>query len=76
MSTDLQAVSIRRSEATSRWAPWWVYVLVIAPANLGKENLLSDDAWWLRAVLTAAIVLGGIALVTAVYRAGRDARVP
>ena len=75
MSTDLQAASIGRSEE-SRWAPWWVYVLVIAPANLGKENLLSDDAWLMRAALTAAIVLGGIALVTAVYRAGRDARVP
>ncbi len=76
MSTELRAVSIGRSEQGSRWAPWWIYVLVIAPANLGKENLLSDDAWWLRAALTAAIVLGGIALVTAVYRAGRDARVP
>jgi hypothetical protein len=75
MSTELQALSIGRSEA-SRWAPWWVYVLVIAPANLAKEQLLSDDAWWLRAALTAAIVMGGIALVTAVYRAGRDVRVP
>jgi hypothetical protein len=51
--------------------------LLVAPANLGKEQLLpADTAWWIRASLTALIVVGGIALVTAVYRAGRDTRVP
>ena len=39
------------------------------PANLAKEQLLPDDsAWWLRAVLTAAVLAAGIALVTAVHR--------
>jgi hypothetical protein len=63
-----------RSEATlpaRRWAPWWIYVLAIAPANLGKEQVLGEADWWLRTALTATIVLGGIALVTALYRGQR-----
>lgn len=64
-------------ERASRWAPWWVYVLVIAPASLGKEQLLpADTDWWLRAALTTTIVAAGIALVTAVYSARRDERIP
>ena len=56
----------------SRWAPWWLYVAVVAPANLGKEQLLpSDAAWWLRAGLTATILAVGIVVVTALYRASR-----
>jgi hypothetical protein len=76
MSSHVQAKA-RSAHRSSRWAPWWIYVLLIAPANLGKEQLLpADTAWWIRASLTALIVVGGIALVTAVYRAGRDTRVP
>jgi hypothetical protein len=78
MSSDVQTnVTARSADLSSRWAPWWVYVLLIAPANLGNEQLLPGDAaWWIRAGLTATIVVGGIALVTAVYRAARDARIP
>jgi hypothetical protein len=62
-------------QLASRWAPWWIYVLVIAPANLGKELVLPEDAaWWLRGGLTAAIVVAGIAIVTAIHRATRPAR--
>ena len=58
-------------------APWWMYAVVIVPANLGKEQLLPDDAaWWVRGVLTATIVVVGIAVVTAVYRAAFDERIP
>ena len=28
------------AQQSRRWAPWWVYVLVIAPANLGKSSSL------------------------------------
>lgn len=73
MSAALQSkVPAGRRELSSRWAPWWIYVLVIVPANLGKEQVLPGDAaWWLRAALTATILLGGIAIVTAIYRAVR-----
>ena len=64
MNSDLPAGS------SPRWAPWWLYVAVIAPANLGKEQLLPGDAaWWLRASLTASILVAGIAAITAIYRA-------
>ena len=77
MSSEVRTnLSARRAEQASRWAPWWVYVLVIAPANLAKEQLLAGDAaWWLRAGLTLTILVGGIAIVTAIYRAARDPRV-
>lgn len=71
-STSQPAPAARRSEPSSRWAPWWVYVLVIVPANIGKEGLLSAGTpWFVRGALTAAVVLGGIALVTAFFRMAR-----
>jgi hypothetical protein len=73
---NLQDGIASRPDLSSRWAPWWVYALVIVPVNLGKEQFLPGDAaWWLRAALTA-IVAGRIAVVTVIHRTGRDARVP
>jgi hypothetical protein len=76
MSSELQSgTSPRPAEAPSRWAPWWVYVVVIAPANMAKEQVLSGEVGWpVRAALTIAIVVAGLAVVTAVHRAGRKAR--
>jgi hypothetical protein len=69
--------SVRLPERSSSWAPWWAYVLVIVPANVGKEQFLPSGAdWWLRGTLTALVVVGGIALITALYRVGRDERIP
>ena len=63
----------RPASPSRQWAPWWLYVAVIAPANLAKEQLLpADAAWWLRASLTATILVGGLAAVTAVYRTTRS----
>jgi hypothetical protein len=60
---------------SGRWAPWWVYLVVIAPVNMGKEQLLSGQVGWpVRAALTVGIVAAGMAVVTAVYRMSRDAR--
>jgi hypothetical protein len=70
------AVASRPVERSSRWAPWWVYALVIVPANLGKEQFLADSHWSLRAVLTATIVVGGIAVITAIHRTSGEARIP
>jgi hypothetical protein len=74
MSTELQTDTAARSvDEPSGFAPWWIYVLVIVPANLAKEQLLSADAALpLRAALTAAIVVAGIAVVTALHRARRE----
>jgi hypothetical protein len=66
MSTELRA---HRPDKDS-WAPWWVYVLILVPANLGKELLLPGDTdWWVRTALSATILMGGIALITAIHRA-------
>jgi hypothetical protein len=60
-----------------RWAPWWAYVLVIAPANLGKQELLpAGSSWWLAAFSTAALVVVGVAVVTAAYRAAVAVQAP
>jgi hypothetical protein len=73
MSSETESTTCeRRPVRSSRWAPWWLYVLVIAPANIGKEQLLPDDtAWWLRAMVTAALVAAGVALLTAMWRVHR-----
>jgi hypothetical protein len=69
MSSSFESNAPARGGEQSRWAPWWVYVAVIAPTNVGKEQFLAGSlAWWSRAALTAAIVVGGIALVTAIHR--------
>jgi hypothetical protein len=68
---------MRTERQSNRWAPWWAYVLVIAPANLGKQQLLpGDTSWWLVVASTAAIVLVGIAVITAVYRASTALAAP
>ena len=76
MGSDLQTgTASRQSQQSTGWAPWWIYVLVIAPANVGGQQLLAEDAaGWLRAALTAAIVVAGVAVVTLIYRASRDVR--
>lgn len=53
-----------------RWAPWWVYVLVIVPANLGKQRLLPEDASTALTAASTLVTIGGLfLLVTVVYRA-------
>ena len=76
MRTELHTDTAERGiEQSNRFAPWWIYAVVIVPANLAKEQLLSNDAsWLLRGGLTAAIVVGGIEVITALYRAGRETR--
>jgi hypothetical protein len=61
----------RCAERSSRWAPWWLYVVVAFPSNWAvQQGLPGDTDWWFRAVLTAAIVAASIAVLTAIYRWG------
>lgn len=54
---------------TQKHAPWWVYVVLIIGANLGKQQLMPEDAG---VVLTAGSTIVTIAvtywLITVVYR--------
>lgn len=52
-----------------RYPPWWVYVLVIVPANLAVTSVLPDDANFLTNGLCTVVVIAGLYwFITAVYR--------
>jgi hypothetical protein len=51
-----------------RWAPWWVYVVVLVPANIAKQAALGDAPVGLNVALTVLLVAAGIVVVTALYR--------
>ncbi|KAA0024975.1 hypothetical protein [Antrihabitans cavernicola] len=57
-----------KPETTGKWAPWWVYVVVIVAANFGKQRLMEGTPIVANIVVTAVLVGGLIALITAVYR--------
>ncbi len=66
------SMTARCPDRSSRWAPWWTYVVVTFPANWGvQQSLPGDAAWWFRAALTVAVVIANIAIITAIYRAWR-----
>ena len=56
------------SENPRRWAPWWVYVVVLVPANLLKQAALGAAPVAVNVALTAALVAIGVTAITAMYR--------
>ena len=40
--TDEQMTQQQTRNETGRWAPWWVYVVVLVPANALKQFALGD----------------------------------
>ena len=60
-------------ETKRRWAPWWVYAIVIVAANLARTVYLVPDgmALWLQILIGVASILLVAALVTVIYRAAR-----
>jgi hypothetical protein len=55
-------------EARSRWAPWWVYVAVLVPANALKQVALGDAPVALNVAVTLVLVAVGVVAITAVHR--------
>ncbi|WP_433796360.1 hypothetical protein [Actinoplanes sp. CA-252034] len=57
-----------RKQPNGRWAPWWVYVVIIVGANYAKQYLIQDWPVIVNAAIT--IVLAGtlFLIITAVYR--------
>ncbi|CAO5150459.1 conserved hypothetical protein [Frankia sp. AiPs1] len=51
-----------------RWAPWYVYVVIIVGANLAKQKLIEDFPVVANAAITLALVGVLFLLITAVYR--------
>ena len=60
------------TEQPNKWAPWWVYVVIIAVANFAKQRLLEDAPIAANLGVTAVLVGGLIAAITAVYRISAD----
>lgn len=55
-------------------APWWVYVIVVVGANLGRQQFMPEGtSWAVNAAATLVTIGVCIALVTVGYRfvAGR-----
>lgn len=63
-----------RQRAASRWAPWWVYVVVLVPANAIKQYALGDAPVAVNVAATLALVAAGVAGITALYRMSRGPR--
>ncbi|WP_165777395.1 hypothetical protein [Amycolatopsis antarctica] len=61
----------RTSTTHGKWAPWWVYVVVLVGANWLRAGLLPGDQFPL--VVTVAITVGQaavlFALITVIHRA-------
>ncbi|MEV0715024.1 hypothetical protein [Asanoa sp. NPDC050611] len=59
----------QKKAGNRRWAPWWLYLVVLLPANLAKQAALGDAPVALNVAATVALVGAGIVVITALYRA-------
>ena len=71
--TDEQVTQQQTRNETGRWAPWWVYVVVLVPANALKQFALGDAPVAVNVAATLALVAAGVVGITAIYRMSRDA---
>jgi hypothetical protein len=61
------------NEGNNKWAPWWIYVVIIVGCNYAKQYLVRDLPVAVNAAIT--IVLVGVLFVgiTAIYRGVKGA---
>ena len=71
--TDEQLTQQQTRNETGRWAPWWVYVVVLVPANALKQFALGDAPVAVNVAATLALVAAGVVAITAIYRTSRGA---
>jgi hypothetical protein len=71
--TDKQMSQQQTRNGTGRWAPWWVYVVVLVPANAIKQYALGDAPVAVNVAATLALVAVGVVGITALYRTTRGA---
>ena len=57
----------------SKWAPWWVYVVIIVGCNYVKQYLVQDLAVAVNAVITVVLAGSLFLAITAVYRSTKGA---
>ncbi|HEY7196276.1 MAG TPA: hypothetical protein VH306_03750 [Gaiellaceae bacterium] len=59
----------------SRWAPWWLYVIVIFPISWNVQQWVAGDApWWYHLALAVGVIVANVAIITAIHRAYWDRR--
>lgn len=62
-----------RSQSSGKWAPWWIYLIVLLGANYVRGYFLPGSS--LPLPVTAMIAIGQAAvlfvIVTAIWRAAR-----
>ena len=58
-----------------KWAPWWIYAILIAGSNMIKQALVPDEIpAWANGAITV-VLIGGLFLgITAVYRTMHSAK--
>ncbi|SNY55518.1 hypothetical protein SAMN05421748_116161 [Paractinoplanes atraurantiacus] len=65
-----------RKQTDGRWAPWWVYVVIIVGSNYVKQYFLQDQPVIANVAVTL-VLAGGLFLgITAVYRKMRGVNQP
>jgi hypothetical protein len=56
--------------ATAKWAPWWIYLVIILGANALRRAALPDaNTPTLRVVLALAVSAALVLIITVAYRA-------
>lgn len=53
---------------SARWAPWYVYLVTIIPANLIKQQFVADTPIVVNLAATIALVALVVAVVTWAWR--------
>jgi hypothetical protein len=65
-----------KKQSDGRWAPWWVYVVIIVGANYVKQHFVQEWPVAVNAAITL-VLAGSLFLgITAVYRSMRSADRP
>ena len=61
-----------QSKTSQRWAPWWLYLVVIVPANYLRRVVLPESSVPAPDVMVALVFSALLfAAITIVYRAAR-----
>uniref|UniRef100_UPI003F497C4D hypothetical protein n=1 Tax=Nonomuraea bangladeshensis TaxID=404385 RepID=UPI003F497C4D len=64
-------------ESDRRWAPWYIYLVLIIGGNYIKQGFLEDAPVYVNVIATVIVAATVFALVTMVYRSvftGRQRR--
>lgn len=75
--TDRQRRTSSHSSTSQRWAPWWIYLIVLLGANYLRSMVLPGDSLPLPATVAIAVGQAAILFViaTAIWRLARRGKV-